>query len=306
MVETGTVTLLIKEIETRLSQYKKDYEGLSWRDKVLLLVGIDGSVKKLGIKSDSAAAQVSARERIRLYLTKHAGIVIKAAELEVVSGISEYGRRIRELRVEEGYKILTGHSNDPENMVHLKPSEYLLLDTQPDSSASRDGISPNRVRREKEGGSKGRLIRYLMENVGQVISSEELYYVAKASEFGRRLRELRTEEGYAIATKFTGRPDLKMAEYVLESSERVADPHDRKIPYEIQKAVYERDNNTCRLCGWNHERWSKADPRILELHHITEHAAGGTNTQDNLAVLCSRCHDEVHAGRAKVKLSPKR
>jgi hypothetical protein len=158
----------------------------------------------------------------------------------------------------------------------------------------------NRIRRESSGGSRGRLLRYFLENVGQVLTTEELAYVAKATEYGRRVRELRTEEGYAIATRFTGRPDLRMAEYVLENAERVAEPHDRKIPFEVQKAVYERADNTCEMCRWNHTSWAREDPRILELHHVSEHAEGGKNVAENLVVLCSKCHDDIHAGRREL------
>ena len=116
-------------------------------------------------------------------------------------------------------------------------------------------------------------------------------------QYARRTRELRTEEGYAIATKFTGRPDLALGQYVLQSQERMAPPHDRNISHDIQKLVYARDANTCRICGWNFDRWRADDPRILELHHIEEHQHGGPNDEDNLIVVCSKCHDEVHSGR---------
>ena len=283
-----------------LSRYRVSYAGLSWREKVLLLVELSSTVKSLGVYSNAQAARVGARERVRLYLVEHIGVVISAAELEVVSGISEYGRRVRELRRQDGYKILTGHSDDPELGLNIGPSQYLLLEAEPDVTAARRWHLANRIRRETRGGSKGRLLRYLKENVGQVVSSEELAYVAKASEYGRRVRELRTEEGYAIATRFTGRPDLRMSEYVLETLHRIAEPHDRKIPFDVQKVVYERAANACELCGWSRERWTHEDPRILELHHLQEHAAGGKNIPENLTVLCSRCHDDIHAGRREI------
>jgi len=91
-----------------------------------------------------------------------------------------------------------------------------------------------------------------------------------------------------------------MGEYVLESAKRVSEPHDRKIPFDVQKEVYARDKNTCQLDGWTHDRWTKKDPRILELHHIKQHVAHGPNIAKNLVVLCSRCHDDVHAGRRKL------
>jgi len=295
----SVVDILISEIEENLAQYRRSYRGLSWREKVLLLVEVSGCVKNMGVNTNPATANVGARERIKLYLRENAGVIITAAELEVVSGISEYGRRVRELRVQDGYKILTGYSNDPEAGIKLRPSEYLLLEPDPDVTAARRWHIANRIRRER-GGSKRRVLRYLLENVGQVVTTEEMAYVAKAREFGRRIRELRTEEGYAIATRFTGRPDLKMGEYVLENAERIAEPHDRKIPFDVQKEVYEKANNTCQLCGWNREKWTRDDPRILELHHVEEHVEGGPNIPENLVVLCGRCHDDVHAGRREL------
>jgi len=300
MNDNNAVQELVTEIESKLSGYRQEFIGLTWREKVLLLVDITKSVKILGINSNYSAAGVASRERIRLYLVEHVGIIISASELEVVSGISEYGRRIRELRVQDGYKIITGNSKDVELGINIGRNEYMLLEAEPDMSAARRWHIANRIRREANEGSKGRILKYLKENTGQIITSEELAYVARASEFGRRVRELRTEDGYAIATRFTGRPDLKMSEYVLESEERVAEPHDRKIPFAIQKRVYERSKNACELCGWNHSLWKREDPRILELHHIYEHARGGMNTENNLLVLCSRCHDDIHAGRQKL------
>jgi len=294
------IKLLIEEAEAELSKFKVKHTGLDWREKVLLLVEISKSVKNLGKFSNPETAKLASRERLRLYLTKYVGVILSSKELEVVSGISEYTRRIRELRVQDGYKILTGNSNDPDFGIHLKPSEYILTEKKPDISAARRWHIANRIRKEKAGGSSGRILHFLKENVGQTVTSEEIAYVAKASEYGRRIRELRTEQGYLIATQFTGRPDLKMGEYVLESTKRVSEPHDRKIPFEIQKAVYERDNNTCQCCGWIHDNWTKSDPRILELHHLIEHVKGGKNTMNNLVVLCSKCHDKLHAKKIQL------
>lgn len=300
MPDDPRINELIGEIDERLGRYVTDFEGLTWREKVLLLVEVLKAVKELGPRANNRTAHVRSRERIRLYLVEHVRTVICAAEIEVVSGISEYGRRVRELRVEDGYKILTGLSNDPEAGVTLSGREYYLIDSEPDVTAAHRWHIGNRIRREEGGGSRGRILAYLKESVGQIVTSEELAYVAKASQFGRRTRELRTEEGYAIATRFTGRADLKMGEYILESLDRIAEPHDRRIPFDVQKQVYERANNCCELCGWNHARWSRRDPRIAELHHVTEHADGGANTVENLVVLCSRCHDDVHAGRREI------
>lgn len=294
------VEALIKELDGYLTQYKQTYHGLSWRDKVLLLVRAGVTLNELGKNTDSEAAEVCARERLKLYFVKHAGKIISHSELEIVSGISDYARRIRELRTEEGYKIHTGYSKDPELGLDLSPSQYLLLDPEPDHRAARRWKLANRIRKQKTG-SKNKLLEYLKLSVGEIITTEELSYVSKdARQYARRVRELRTEEGYPISTRLTGRPDLNIGEYVMESSERIAEPHDRRIPFDVQKQVYERDNNTCLLCGWSQEKWSRDDRRILELHHLEGHAEGGRNALDNLIVICSRCHDEVHSGRREI------
>ena len=294
------VNELADDIDKKLDSLKADHEGLSLRDKVLRLVAILQATRKLNVavlKTEGIDAR-AARERIRLYLVRHVGISLDAIELEVVSGISDYGRRIRELRVEDGYKILTGASNDPDEGIILKPSQYQLIRPEPDLTAARRWHIANRIRKETDLGSQGRVLKYLQANVGQIVTTEELIYVGRASESPRRARELRTEQGYAVATRFTGRPDLKPGEYILESEERIAEPHDRHIPAKVAEEVFKRDNSTCRMCGWDHSLWTKQDPRFLELHHFEHHTAGGQNVAANLLILCNRCHDDVHAGRA--------
>ncbi len=298
MTNDEAVQILIRELNACLEEYQESYQSLSWRDKVLMLVQAGITFKELGKHTDPEAAKVGARERIRLYLIRHVGVVISASELEVVSGISEYARRVRELRVEDGYKILTGNSNDPDIGLELSPNEYTLISPEPDSTAAHRWHMINRIRRDRALGSQAKILAFLKANVGEIVTTEELSYVSgNARQYARRTRELRTEQGFAIATLFTGRPDLNMGEYILESLDRIAEPHDRNIPFHVQRAVYERDNNTCRLCGWNRSCWSREDPRILELHHVIQHADGGHNEPGNLIVLCSRCHDGIHAGR---------
>lgn len=54
----------------------------------------------------------SAKTSILFYFRQFIGQRIETIELELVSGISEYARRIRELRVEDGYDIRTEFSDD--------------------------------------------------------------------------------------------------------------------------------------------------------------------------------------------------
>jgi len=293
------VDCLILRVDDQLREFGRNRRGLTLRQKVLTLAEIYETVKDLGVNAvrEHGLDVRTARERIRLYLVEYVGEVIGGAELAVVSGIADYARRIRELRVEQGYQIASGNSPDPETGVSLKPDEYTLVDARPDEDAARRWHIANRIRRSQDG-SQRRLLAYLMENVGRVVTTDELWYVAnRAKEYARRVRELRTEDGYAIATRFTGRPDLKAGQYVLQCAERIAEPHDRRIPEEVQRRVYERDENMCRVCGWKAGRRLGDDPRILELHHVEHHRQGGQNVAENLIVICSRCHDEVHAGK---------
>ncbi len=294
-----SVDWLIKQIDSQLKKFGRDRHGLTLREKVVSLTKVHENFRDLGVSAvaESGIDDRNARERIRLYLIECVGTVIDSVELQVVSGIAEFARRIRELRIESGYQIASGASPDPGAGIELKPDQYLLVTAEPDPDVARRWHVANRIRRSGVG-SRQRVLRFLMENAGKVVTTEELAYVAKdAKEFARRVRELRTEQGYLVATRFTGRPDLSVGQYVLQSTERVAEPHDRRIPDDVQKSVYTRDQNTCRICGWVRERWSVADPRILELHHLDQHQKGGANKAKNLAVICSKCHDEVHAGK---------
>jgi hypothetical protein len=298
------VTDLISEIDSRLRQFNLDLNSLTLREKVLRLADLHFKARCLGVSVvvEDGLSATAAMDRIIVYLQRHVGTVIDGVELDVVSGISEYARRIRQLRVEQGYRIVTGASPDEDSGVVLKPDQYLLISADVDLDASRRWIVANRIRKQG-GGSKAKILAFLKENVGKVVTTEELAYVSgNKSEFGRRTRELRTEDGYAIATKTTGRPDLRVGEYVMLSVVRVAEPHDRHISADVQREVYERDKNTCRNpgCCWNMQKWIPEDARILELHHIQAHAKRGANSAENLIVLCSCCHDDVHAGRLDI------
>jgi len=293
------VEWLIGQIDEKMKKLGADRPNLDLRSKVLRLCDVYLDVKDLGvniIREDGITAS-SSRERIRLYFLAFAGKKIDAIEIEVVSGISEYGRRLRELRREDGYQIASGASPDPESGINLRPDEYLLVTKEPDTDAARRWHVANRIRKSRTG-SKEKILEFLRENVGKVVTTDELAYVAgKAKQYARRLRELRTEDGYSIATHFTGRPDLAIGQYILQSLDRINEPHDRHIPSDVQKEIYERDENTCRICGWITDRWTIEDPRILELHHLTHHQDKGPNTPENLIVVCSKCHDEIHKGK---------
>ena len=76
----------------------------------------------------------SARTRLRAFFLKNVGRVIGWEELRDASGgITEWARRVRELRQDEGYKILTHNDR-----ADLKPGQYLLVDPKPEPAFERN------------------------------------------------------------------------------------------------------------------------------------------------------------------------
>jgi len=300
------------ELHALVVNFERELASSDLRSKVLSLIPIWHSLRDLGSSLIPADEAGSAHKRILAYLLRYPRQVISSEELMIVAGIIDYQRRIRELRRESGWKILSGEtakllirreSDQAEEVVDdeaeifsaMKPDDYYLVDTSADVDAARRWHVANRIR-NRDVGVRERVLEYLRENVGRPVFGEELAYVAKdAGDWPRRTRELRTEFGWPLATKTSGRPDLSIGVYVLEE-DRQAPEHDRHIPDSVRSHVLMRDEYRCRYCGWTHALWNPSDPRHLELHHRLEHARGGANSEENLLTLCTVCHDGVHAG----------
>ena len=175
----------------------------------------------------------------------------------------------------------------------LKPEEYILLQTEQDREAALRWRIANDIRKKKTG-VRNKILEFLRANVGHAVTNEELRYVANdRTEWARRVRELRTEQGWPIVTRNTGRPDLAIGVYMLEQ-DRQSPAHDRNIPDPVRRAVLVRDGYACQQCGWTHNQWNPSDPRHLELHHRDYHSTGGANTEENLVTVCTVCHDDIH------------
>lgn len=69
---------------------------------------------------------MSARDRLRAYFLQNVGKVLNSKELSAVAGTSEWGRRVRELRNHEGFRIES--HNDRSD---LKPGQYILISETP-------------------------------------------------------------------------------------------------------------------------------------------------------------------------------
>ncbi len=180
----------------------------------------------------------------------------------------------------------------------MNRDSYILLSEEQDRDAAHRWHLANSIRKER-GGAKSKILRFLQENLGTPVSTEELRYVAGGkSEWGRRTRELRTEDGWQVATKANGRPDLQIGLYVLQSLQQLP-VHDRKIQESVRREAMMRDQHTCQECGWNHRLQNPSDTRHLELHHEEHHVDGGENVLENLTTLCNICHDVCHSRKGK-------
>lgn len=296
--------ILRVEIVDLLTDFKKQLLSENLRGKVLALIPAFRKLRDLGSSLIPKKHAAAARDRILFYFRKYPLEIIKGDELMVVAGISEWARRIRELRVQFGWRIITGVTAkemtdvddfelDGVDVTKMKPDEYILADDEQDRDAAFRWHRANEIRRKKMA-VRDRILEFLRDNVGKYVTGEELRYVAgDKTEWARRVRELRTEFGWPIASKSNGRPNLPVGVYILEI-DRQSPKHDRNIPDAIRMAVLERDQYKCTKCGWNYDKWNPSDPRHLELHHKTHHVDGGENSPENLVTFCVRCHDDVH------------
>ncbi|MGE4489354.1 MAG: HNH endonuclease, partial [Kiritimatiellales bacterium] len=218
------------------------------RKKVLSLVPAWDLLRNLGTATIPHEIARSARDRILHYFQKYPRTIISNRELMVISGISEWARRVRELRREFGWDIVNGlaikEMTDAEDLTQahglpdcssMTKDDYIMLSTEQDREAAHRWRVANDIRKGS-GGAQIKILQFLLKNVGMPVSGEELRYVTKdKSEWARRTRELRTEEGWQICTHWNGRPDLPPGMYVLES-DRQLPAHDRKIDDKVRRA----------------------------------------------------------------------
>ena len=143
------------------------------------------------------------------------------------------------------------------------------------------------------GGARSKLRVHFLANLKRVMNSDELRNVAGGiSEWARRVRELRTEEGYLILTH-NDRADLKPGQYLLESS-KPQPAFARGISKEVRAYVLDRNGFTCQMCGAVAGEAHPYDPgRKTRLHigHVIDKSLGGSDEPNNLRAICSVCNE---------------
>lgn len=231
-----------------------------------------------------------ARHKILAYLMDHLGEPVHGEELVAVSGIQEWARRVRELRVEDGYEI-----------AELGSSTYRLDSDEPNVEKARQWQLANEIR-NSGGSALQRVGQFLEASAGEVVTREQIDYVSGIAEGSRRVRELRDEHGWPIASH-VDEEDLEPGEYRLLSTDPSdrREPSQRLYPEKLRQRVFERDGYTCQVCGRNREMAVAAgDLRFyLELHHrvaVADELANlpksQLNDMSNLVTLCHADHLE--------------
>ena len=140
--------------------------------------------------------------------------------------------------------------------------------------------------------ARDRLREYFRANVGRVIRTQTLRRVAGISEYARRIRELRNEEGMMIVTH-NDRTDMRPGEYMLESLE-LRPAAVGAISADQRLRILERDGYTCQVCGLGAGDPDPANPARkvrLQVDHIVPRSEGGSNEDDNLRALCNVCNE---------------
>jgi hypothetical protein len=151
------------------------------------------------------------------------------------------------------------------------------------------------LERVRKPGSKERIRQFLITHVGEVVTSVQIRDAIgpNVSEWARRVRELRDEEGWPILTH-NDTTDLKPGQYLLKAKPpETADVNfARGISAKLRAEVLDRNGFTCQMCGLTPGDIDPATGRKVRLHlgHIKDKSLGGKDELSNLRALCSTCN----------------
>lgn len=94
--------------------------------------------------------------------------------------------------------------------------------------------------------------------------------------------------GFCVREKyFVFENDSSSFVHVLKglSKQSLIEPRTRRIPRDVMLIVAERDGLSCCFCG------SKSD---LQFDHIIPFSLGGSNTANNVQILCESCNKKKY------------
>ncbi len=225
-----------------------------------------------------------ARNRILTYLQRHLGEWVTNDEIAAVSGIGEWARRIRELRLEQGYEIEEGGGR------------YRLT-----------AEAPNFIRRDRwrtvtelrnAGGDAVDRVQELFETfIGEALTLEEIDRVAHGKDGARLARKLREAQLLPVETSADA-PDLGAGEHRLVSAYERDRLHPSQVMFgeDLRRQVFGRDRFTCWTCSTCRSGRSADGVFYLVVRHLdaSPEALPGLPVErvhdlGRLATSCNRC-----------------
>lgn len=142
-------------------------------------------------------------------------------------------------------------------------------------------------------GAKSNLRAHFLGNIGRIMDSDELRAVANGkSEWARRVRELREDDGWPIITH-NDSADLKPGQYLLKETPKLENAKfARGLSKKLRAEVLDRNGFTCQMCGLSPGDTDPSTGRKVRLHigHIKDKNLGGKDELSNLRALCSTCN----------------
>jgi len=190
----------------------------------------------------------AARTRILNLLLARVGQVVTKEQIAEAAGISEWARRVRELRDEFGYPILS-HKDRP---GELRPGDYVLTSVEPRPAARQRRIGKDQYFRiltrdghmclscgARVGDSNpldpGRTIRLVVDHVYPIAAAEKYGIDPYADENLQTLCDVCNEGKW---NKYAGK--IGQAQLNLEALVRHAPLEEQRRVYELLRAVFER------------------------------------------------------------------
>ena len=142
--------------------------------------------------------------------------------------------------------------------------------------------------------AKERIKTFLRQHVGEIVTASDLQKAAgNVTEWARRVREIRSDEGWEILSH-NDDSSLKPGEYRLAKEPPLAGAYKfyKPISARLRAQVLDRNGYTCQMCGAGAGDQDLATGRTVRLHvgHIVDRSIGGKDTPTNLKALCSTCN----------------
>ncbi len=138
-----------------------------------------------------------------------------------------------------------------------------------------------------ETSGKSRIREYLRDKTGEPVKSDRLARISGISEYARRVRELRNEEGFVIDSTRT-REELGQNDYFMVEIQNV--DIKSRITAQTRFEQLER-KDCCEVCGRDQEN---EGVRYMEVDHIESFVdyddPNAVNDPSNLRTLCNECH----------------